>query len=301
MCIAVATYVLAPAWSVLIAATAVLIAGAGFVDVGVNAYASHAGSVRHLGLLHSAYGIGTLRGPLLAAGVLVVAAPWMVVYVVLLAIELPLLLALVRARSGWPRVADAVDAVANGRSRAPRREMWPALVVFFVYVGTEIGIGQWAYTSLTEGRGLATAEAGLAVAGHFGGILTGRLLVAAAGDRIGATTLVRSGLVLALAGAVLLSLWIDAVIGCVGLAIIGVGLAPVFPLLVALTPSGTAAQAAQGVGLRFAAGALGACTLPSAAGLLLQHVALTALGPAALGVIGALLVFHVVLPTAETS
>jgi fucose permease len=292
VCAALGAYVVVPAWAALVAAAVVLIAGAGLVDVGVNAYASRAG-VRHLGLLHSAYGIGTLVGPLIATAVLVAGASWRLAWGVLLAVEVPLLVALVISRDRWP-VATAVAAapVSSGASSAAG-STWPALVVFFVYVGTEIGLGQWAYTTLTEGRGLATSPAGVAVSGYYGGILAGRLLVAAAGHRVAAQRLVTCGLALALTGALLFTLWVDAVSGSVGLTLAGVGLAPVFPALVALSPGHTSVEAAQAVGVRLAAGALGACALPSLAGVLLQHVALTALGPAALGAIGSLFVMHV--------
>ena len=301
VCASVAAYATAPAWAMLVVATVALIAGAGFVDVGVNAYASHAGSVRHLGVLHSTYGVGTLLGPLLATAVLVSGASWRIAYVLLLAVEVPLLVVLLGARTRWPQAPGTNEVTADADGVIARRSVWPALVVFFVYVGTEIGIGQWAYSSLTEGRDLATSGAGFAVAGYYGGILAGRLLVAAAGHRIGAPRLVGAGLVLALAGAALFTAWFDPVSGSVGLAVTGVGLAPVFPALVALAPGASAGETAHGVGQRLAAGALGACTLPSAAGLLLQHGALTALGPAAIGAIGALLVLHVALPQVASS
>ena len=67
----------------------------------------------------------------------------------------------------------------------------------------------------------------------------------------------------------------------VGLALIGLALAPIFPSLIATTPErlGTA-HTANGVGFQIAAAVLGQSLLPGMMGILARHLGLEMVGPA---------------------
>ena len=79
--------------------------------------------------------------------------------------------------------------------------------------------------------------------------------------------------------------------GAVGLPVLGLGLAAVFPTLVALTPARVGAgRAARVIGLEVAAAALGGGVLPGLMGLVLDARGLGALGPLLVGTALVLLV-----------
>ena len=66
-----------------------------------------------------------------------------------------------------------------------------------------------------------------------------------------------------------------------GLALIGVSLAPIFPSLIATTPERLgAAHTANGVGLQIAAAVLGQSLLPALVGVLARYLGLEIVGPA---------------------
>jgi len=80
---------------------------------------------------------------------------------------------------------------------------------------------------------------------------------------------------------------------CVGLALIGLALAPIFPSLIATTPERLGnAHTANGVGLQIAAAVLGQALLPGMLGMLARHLGLEMVGPALLAAALVLLVLY---------
>src|SRR5690606_5677126 len=119
----------------------------------------------------------------------------------------------------------------------------------FIYTGVEMTLGGWAYTLLTESRGVAPAAAGLWTSSYWGMFTVGRVLAGLYARRMGAQTLLLMSMLAALAGALLL--WWSPVplAGLLGVAITGFAIAPIFPALV----SGTS----QRVGAHHAANTIG--------------------------------------------
>jgi hypothetical protein len=86
-------------------------------------------------------------------------------------------------------------------------------------------------------------------------------------------------------GAILLWLNMTSMLSFVGLALIGLALAPIFPSLIATTPERLgSAHTANGVGLQIAAAVLGQALLPGMMGMLARHLGLEIVGPALLDV-----------------
>jgi fucose permease len=57
-----------------------------------------------------------------------------------------------------------------------------------VYVGLEIGMGNWGFSYLVEARGLSRSLAGYSVSGYWLGLTVGRFVISPISARIGATT-----------------------------------------------------------------------------------------------------------------
>ena len=87
------------------------------------------------------------------------------------------------------------------------------------------------------------------------------------------------------------------VVPAIALIIIGLGLAAIFPCLMARTPERLGkALAAHAIGMQVSAAMLGAAFLPSAAGFLAEQMSLEVVTKAAVGMaIGLLLVHEMVL------
>jgi fucose permease len=99
-------------------------------------------------------------------------------------------------------------------------------------------------------------------------------------QRVSPTTLLRWCMVGAVLSALLI--WVNAApwLAFAGIALMGLSLAPQFPLLISATPDYLgAAHAANGVGLQVAAASLGGAVLPSLIGVLAAAYSLEVLGP----------------------
>jgi fucose permease len=160
-----------------------------------------------------------------------------------------------------------------------------SLIVFFVYVGIASGAGVWAFTYLTEERGIGDGLSGVIVAAYWGGFTASRLLLGAVGDRFRPDTALRwsaAGTVAAFG----VFWWSPATwLSAVALVCAGFAHGPVFPLEILLTPRRFgAALTATVVGFEIAAANVGGAVVPGLIGL--------AVGRAGLGVIPPLLVVN---------
>ncbi len=242
----------------------------GLLESALNAYlAELPRAATLLNRLHAFFGVGALLGPLAAAALLTVAS-WPVVVLALAGGAAPLAVA-VRAtyppranepaepagattpvdvehrRGGWALVAAAVRQPA----------VLLAATMLTLYVGLELGVGNWAYGYLVEARDLSDLQAGYAVSGYWLGLTLGRFLISPAAARRGITP--------------------------VGLALLGFFLGPIFPTTMAVLPQLTSARLVPtAVGVVNAGSVVGGAALPWATGLVGEEVGAWTLLPIAL-------------------
>ena len=263
-CLAIGGFAVSPSWPALVLAALLYGAAAGLLDPGLNAYVAIHHANGELNLLHAGYGIGASLGPLLVSVALVSGWGWRIAYLPVLLAYLLLLAGFVVVRRAW-RVFPSI--VARHRSERARAGLALGLVSFFAYTGIEVSAGGWSFSYLTLGLGMGPGGAGLIVGSFWAALTVGRLIAAGLAVRVNAAAFVVGSVVVALVGAVLI-----APQPALGLPLLGLGLAPVFPTLVSLTP---AAQGDDGttaaVGYQLAAGSLGAAFVPALVGLALQR------------------------------
>ena len=259
----------APAWPVVLLGSALAGVGAGGMDTGFNAAVALREDGRLMGLLHAGYGVGAAIGPLVVGASLAVDGGWRPGYVVFALASLLLVVPLVGRTLG--------DAPPQEPLGSPRGLLLPCLA-FIVYVSLEVTLGQWAFTSLTEHRGVGTFWASAWVAAYWVGLTAGRLWLGVAGHRLPARPVLAAAVIGALGGVALL--WGGGPVAPVGLVVAGVALSVVFPLMMLRTPQrvGTG-RATAAVGWQLAAAAVGAAGGPAVAGLVLDGVGIEAYGP----------------------
>lgn len=278
---ALLTYAVTGTWPGLVVATAVLGFAGGLIDAGMNAYTALRHGGRVMNLLHAAFGLGATVGPLLMTAAIEVTS-WQSGYVVLAMVQAVLAAGFWTTRSRWA----LPESRRAGRSSAPADVpvLLASLVVFLVYTGVEAAAGQWAFSLLTRARGFDPVPAGLLVTGYWGSLTLGRLATAAVGHRRSPESLVLAGMAGATAGGVLL--WIEPSrwLGAAGLLIIGLSLAPIFPLLTLLTPRRLGAEfAASAIGFQLAAASLGGAIVPGTLGFAVERFGVDSLGPGIAG------------------
>jgi fucose permease len=270
-------------WPLMLVLGIVLGLGAGAIDAGLNTYAALHLGPRALNWLHACYGAGAAAGPMIMTAVMHAGHRWQRGYVIVGAAQLALAVAFAITVNWWPTTggaspgSEATSAAMRSTLREPAA--WLGIATFFIYTGVEASVGAWTYTLLTEGRGVAPEPAGFIASLFWGSLTAGRMLAGTAGGAVRVAILLRIALSGVTIGTALV--WLDAGLlsTAVGVAVAGCACGPIFPLLVAMTPSRLGSvHAANAVGFQIAAGAVGLSVLPGAVGLAAAHWGIEAIG-----------------------
>ncbi|MEY4551473.1 MAG: hypothetical protein RL685_7668 [Pseudomonadota bacterium] len=302
-----AGYSLAPSWSLFFPVGFFVGLGSGAIDAALNDYAARHFSVRHINWLHASWGVGASTGPVIMTAA--VAGPGYRSGYALLASLLGLMtLAFIVTRRQWSQPAGVAAARAERsgtlKEALRSRNVWLSMAVFFAYTGLESTVGQWCFTWLTEGRGLAVAEAGAWTAAYWASLTLGRVALGWVAEWWGPDRLLRRASLGVVAGVSLLVL-APGLSGRLGLVLLGVSLAPVYPTLMARTPRRVGEElSSHAVGFLVSSATLGSALLPALVGFLVGRLGLEAIGFAALAMGATFALLHevcVALPDASRS
>ena len=265
----------APSWEMSVAGALLLGASMAFLDVGVNAYGALTQGIRYLGALHGSWAIGASLGPPAVGIAIIAGGSWRLGFLIVAGFFLAVAIAL--ARTHLPAVRPAAEHGAP-----PRRISIVALgcLLFYVYVGIEVGAGSWSFVRLTD-AGLADAAAGAAVTAYWAMLAATRLGLAFWGDRVSPETLLDFAFAGTLAAGIGMSIAPVVVVALVILPLLGAALGMIIPLLVFVTPRRVGRMSASVViGFQFAGAMLGGATLPAAIGYVMERSGTGSLGPA---------------------
>src|SRR3989442_10977907 len=177
-----AIFAIASGWWATILASAILGCGFGLLDAAVNTEAALRGDIRFMGGLHGAWAVGASLGPPLVGAMLVASDSWRPAYVVAAGAFALLGIATYAVRSD---LGDAPELQAEGSGeRSIGRTVVFGCALMFVYVGVELGAGQWTYTRFTVNSTLTDGLAGLAVFLYWSALAAGRIALAVFGERV---------------------------------------------------------------------------------------------------------------------
>jgi fucose permease len=301
-------YTLVPSWWMMVLLGVVAGLGAGAIDAGLNTYVASNFGEGLMQWLHASYGIGITLGPIIMTMALTALNSWRVGYRIvggfqfLMATSFVLTLSLWKTREEAPKESGQEKRLTEYKTplgetmRQPK--VWLSALLFFIYVGTEISLGTWAYSLLTESRGIAAQTAGFWTGSFWATFTIGRILAGLFAKRVGSKTLVQGGVALAFLGATLL-LWNPSpTVNLVAVAIMGFAIAPVFPAMMSGTSQRVGANfAANTIGMQMAASGLGGAAIPGLVGVLARQVSLEIV-PVCLVVLfaGLFVVYHFAQP-----
>ena len=270
-------FTLAQTWPTIIVAAAVLGAGLGLLDAAFNTEAALRRGIRFMGALHASWAVGATLGPPLIGLVLVIAGSWRLGYAIAALAFVAFGVAMYLAREDLAATPEREDApTATGGAR---RASVMGGALMFVYVGIELGAGQWSFTRLTVDGALTEGVAGLAVFLYWSALAAGRIALALVGARIQAAQLVDLSVAGAIASAIAFWILPPPIAALVALPCIGLSLSVFVPLLLYLIPRRVGRAAAPHViGYLVAAGMIGGAVLPAVIGLVLQTTGVSSLG-----------------------
>lgn len=265
--------------------------GAGGVDAALNNYVALHYSSRHMSWLHGMWGAGTIIGPTIMGAILTGGRGWQMGYRCISFLQIGLSVILVLSLPLWKKKA-AMTALAAADPSAPT-ESGPApaetglsprkvlrirgakevMITFFCYCALEQTAMLWAGSYFTLQNGLSEETAALCASVFSIGITAGRFINGFLTAKFSDAFMIRVGCGLIGAGVLTMFIPAGAVSGLVGISLIGLGCAPIYPCVIHASPSLFGAERSQAlIGVEMASAYVGTCLMPPLFGLIANHI-----------------------------
>ena len=265
--------------------------GAGAVDAALNNYVAVHYAARHMNWLHGCWGLGASISPFIMSYALTSGLGWSSAYLIIGIIQAALTFALLISIPLWRKVnplASTDDATETGASEESGEEanrrgahvplatalripgVLLILAAFFAYCALESTAILWASTYLVAGRGVEPATAAAFASLFLLGVTAGRFLAGFFADRVGDQQMVRGGFVTVGIGVVMLALPVETtLLALVGLVVLGLGCAPIYPAIIHSTPVNFGRRNSQAIiGIQMAAAYTGSTLAPPLFGVI---------------------------------
>lgn len=224
--------------------------GAGAVDAALNTYVAVHYESQHMSWLHCMWGVGASGGPLIMAQCLGVGS-WSLGFLVLGGLQLAIVIVLTLSLPLWrdkalPRMADDADGAGSGdaegapisrRALLRRDGVLAVLICFFCYCALESTCGVWAASYCTFARGIDAQTAASWASLFYIGITVGRGVSGFISLKVSDHNMIRLGQALIALGIGAMLLPLGDTVLLVGLVLVGLGCAPIYPSIIHATPA----------------------------------------------------------------
>lgn len=221
--------------------------GAGAVDAGLNDFVALHYKAHHMSWLHCFWGVGATLGPIIIAQFIAESGAWRSGYLTIAMIQFALVIVLLFTLPLWRKVArltgstdeknqEFKNRVVENKKPLKIKGVKLSLTAFFFYCGVEATMVLWGSSFLVNIKELNPATAATWVSLYYAGITIGRFITGFITFKLSNRTLILIGQLMALFGAIVLLLPLQAVFSLIAFIIIGLGLAPIFPCMLHETP-----------------------------------------------------------------
>ncbi len=272
--------------------------GAGAVDAALNNYVALHYKARHMSWLHCFWGIGATTGPYIMGACLTGGLAWFGGYRIIAILQMVLTAILFLSLPLWNKKEQAEEREEDKESRGMFRLLKlpgvkEVLISFFCYCAVEQTTGLWGASYMVMERGMSAERAAAWASLFYLGITVGRFACGFIAMKLNDKTMIRLGQGIILTGILLLILPFGNLIMCIGLIMIGLGCAPIYPSLIHETPSNFGAGLSQAlIGMQMAFAYVGTTLMPPLFGALSDIVGIR-LYPFYLLVIAVLMIWMV--------
>ena len=260
--------------------------GAGSVDASINNYVALHYKSRHMSWLHCMWGVGATAGPYVMGWALAGGGQWYDGYRVLGIFQIALTAVLFFTLPMWKendksagQNPDASPEKTGAGKPLTLKEIFgipgarEILICFLCYSAVEQSVSLWASTYLALARGVAAETAARYAGMFFIGITVGRGISGFLTMEIDDENMIRLGQVLIAAGIACLLIPGPQALALLGLVVIGLGCAPIYPCIIHSTPAHFGADKSQAViGVQMAFAYIGSCLMPPLFGLAANHI-----------------------------
>ena len=270
--------------------------GAGSVDASLNNYVALHYASRHMSWLHCMWGLGASVGPYVMGAALTGGMGWNSGYRYIAIFQIVLTAVIFLSLPLWKPRKDAVDE--NGKAAAPLtlKQIFAisgakeVMLAFFCYCALEQTCILWSATYLVDHVGMQEEAAASFASLFLIGITAGRGLSGFLTYKLSDANMIRLGQGFIVLGILVMVLPLGAAGTMVGLMLIGLGCAPIYPCIIHSTPDHFGAENSQAlIGVQMASAYVGICMMPPLFGLIANHITVSLL-PLYLAIIAAVMI-----------
>lgn len=297
--------------------------GAGSVDAALNNYVALHYASRHMSWLHCMWGVGTTIGPYIMGVALTGGYNWNVGYRCISAMQAILTFILVMSLPLWNRkdTADAKvsrkQALLSGEGTSTRTENGDdrknpvreaplslsqiirirgakeVMFTFFCYCALESTAGLWASSYLVLQCGLSTEKAAGLASMFYIGITVGRGMNGFLTFGLSDTSLIRLGQGIIALGILAVLVPGGTTLTLIGLVLVGLGCAPIYPCIIHSTPAHFGADKSQAIiGVQMASAYVGSCLMPPLFGMIANYISVRLFPVYLLVILAVMMIMH---------
>lgn len=281
--------------------------GAGSVDTALNNYVSVNLESKHMSWLHCMWGIGATLGPYIMGFVLTSGHSFRYGYVILFVIQALIAVIIFISSPIWKIKNENLNDSDSKRTTLSLKELFKIKGVkqisltFFCFCAIEHTTGLWASSYLVHNHGIEPEIAAGFSALFYLGITIGRGICGFIAMKYNDNQMIRAGILLMAIGVAVLFIPIGAYTAFIGLTLIGLGSAPVFPSVIHSTPYNFGVTHSQAItGVEMASAYTGTLIMPALFGVIGREISFS-LYPVFIGVILAImfLMYEIMLKKVE--
>jgi fucose permease len=258
-------------WVFLILSAYFLGAGGGAIDTSLNIFASANFSPSVVNWMHAFYGIGATSGPLILTWFFTMGLTWKSGYILVGSIQISLGILFLLTSKMWAIKGGVMEIQQKISYRLTLKNpmVWLSILIFFIYTGLEVSVGQWLFTVLTKSRNISVESGGLWVSTFWGSLTAGRVLFGFILKKASTVRVLYLAVIGIILGSFIFIIDFSDKMSFMGIVLIGFSCAPIFPSLIALVPDLFGEKfAANIIGFQISSAMIGGAILPAASGFL---------------------------------
>ena len=253
--------------------------GAGGIDSSINNYVANHYSSKHMNWLHAMWGIGATIGPLLMRYTLTNNGSWNKGYLLLGILQSIVLLILFLTLHLW-KDNKKDETISKEKPLTIRQTLMlkgalVLLLCFFCYSAVEQTVMLWCGTYLAMHLDISEELAASFSSLFIVGMTIGRILSGFISVKLNEKRMIRLGSSLMLAGLFLMILNLGNIVSFIGICLLGLGCAPIYPSIIHSIPLYFGKDKSQAIiGIQMAFAYLGVVLAPSLFGIIVEYISI---------------------------
>ena len=253
--------------------------GAGSVDASLNNYVALHYASRHMSWLHCMWGLGASIGPYIMGLALTAGMGWNNGYRIIFLIQTGLSAVLFFSLPLWKKPGEDSEVAGEKEKPLTLKQIFSipgakeVMLAFFCYCALEQTCILWGSSYFVLHNGLDEETAAGFAALFILGLTFGRFLNGFLTYRMNDTNLIRLGQGFIALGIGIMLLPLGQWAAMIGLTLMGLGCAPIYPCIIHSTPEHFGEKNSQAlIGVQMASAYVGICCMPPLFGILANHI-----------------------------